>query len=339
MIKQKRKKIKRINSIFLSVICLISTCGYSCKKDEKEKAKETDVVIEKIQNDKFFVSYLNVGMGDAIFINFGNGKNMLIDTGPNSEFSYNAITNVLSTVAFDGIDYLLLTHPDNAHTGNAQRIINEYNVKKLFYPFVKEEIFPDTYSLIENAKEKKIDTYVTDCFQSFREDEENVYFLYPNPVGVRKSVYNDDFDIVVSEKDANKLSAITLIEYKEIRFLFMADAVKDSEEFIKEYYDSALYNTIFNKDIKLNEIDFLKIANHGATENTTSDFLNFIKPKNAIISVGGNNNYGYPALSVIDRLYGANENVRILRTDVHGTITVFVNDNGGTNIVTDDIKK
>lgn len=65
--------------------------------------------------------------------------------------------------------------------------------------------------------------------------------------------------------------------------------------------------------------DVLKVGHHGSNTSTSDTFIKYLKPKEAIISVGKNNSYGHPHKSVLDIL---NRNhVTIKRTDELGTIT------------------
>ena len=46
----------------------------------------------------------------------------------------------------------------------------------------------------------------------------------------------------------------------------------------------------------------LKIAHHGSKSSSTLKFLELVKPKIALISVGKNNLYGHPNSEVMERL-------------------------------------
>lgn len=67
---------------------------------------------------------------------------------------------------------------------------------------------------------------------------------------------------------------------------------------------------------------FWKYGHHSSTTSTSQSFLNQIKPKYAIISVGKNNDYGHPKKKILERLkkIGA----EIYRTDECGTIEITV---------------
>lgn len=66
------------------------------------------------------------------------------------------------------------------------------------------------------------------------------------------------------------------------------------------------------------QCDILKIGHHGSSTSTSYRFIDYIKPKEAVISVG-RNNYGHPEDSVINIL--EKRNIKIRRTDKEGTIS------------------
>lgn len=73
--------------------------------------------------------------------------------------------------------------------------------------------------------------------------------------------------------------------------------------------------------------DIIKVSHHGSNSATSAAFLNFLKPKIALISCGKNNFYGHPHSDVIRRLndYG----IKIYRSDEMGMVRIvyYGNDN------------
>ena len=65
--------------------------------------------------------------------------------------------------------------------------------------------------------------------------------------------------------------------------------------------------------------DILKVGHHGSDTSTCAEFLDALKPKEAVISVGYKNHYGHPKKEVVERL--EERGIRIRRTDEEGTIT------------------
>ena len=73
------------------------------------------------------------------------------------------------------------------------------------------------------------------------------------------------------------------------------------------------------KDLNELDVDVLKVAHHGSKYSTSEEFVKFIDPEYAIISVG-RNYYGHPTKEVIDILN--DNNVIIYRTDENGSIRI-----------------
>jgi beta-lactamase superfamily II metal-dependent hydrolase len=70
----------------------------------------------------------------------------------------------------------------------------------------------------------------------------------------------------------------------------------------------------------LPDIDILKVGHHGSKYASTLEFLQTIKPEQAIISVGAKNSYGHPTPETLERLSKVGATVR--RTDNEGSIVL-----------------
>ena len=73
----------------------------------------------------------------------------------------------------------------------------------------------------------------------------------------------------------------------------------------------------------LKDIDVLKVGHHGSKTSSSKSFINEIKPKYSIISVGKNNLYGHPNDSVLNNLIDS----QIYRTDQDGSIMFKIKNN------------
>ena len=64
----------------------------------------------------------------------------------------------------------------------------------------------------------------------------------------------------------------------------------------------------------------LKVGHHGSHTSSSEEWLSWVSPSAALISVGENNSYGHPHEDLIERLerHGAD----IFRTDKSGAVTV-----------------
>ncbi len=330
---------RKIIAIFLALLVFIFCVGCSpvipeltVEQDENELSNEEPFVGLK-------VSYIDVGQGDCILISFPDGKNLMIDCGNGSPFSVEAVKGFLAKEEINVLDYLVLTHPDVDHVGSVTVALQEVIVKKVYHPDVPLNIqgFKDYYSALDFLKEKGAEDEISLQGVCFGKDY-TLAILAPTAKNMLDSSYRD-FLWAKEPTDAliNDLSPYIYLEYKGFTFLFTGDCGSKQEEKLVKANDSNVFNRTFadkGVKIKLENIDFLKVAHHGSEFSTTKDFLALLKPKHAVISVGGDNVYGHPSTNVQKRLVEANEKVAVLRTDVLGTITVTINNKGqmSTNI-------
>ena len=70
----------------------------------------------------------------------------------------------------------------------------------------------------------------------------------------------------------------------------------------------------------IKNIDFFKVGHHGSNTSSNKEFINTIKPKYTLISVGENNRYGHPKEDVLDILSKS----KIYRTDINGEIQIKI---------------
>jgi competence protein ComEC len=64
--------------------------------------------------------------------------------------------------------------------------------------------------------------------------------------------------------------------------------------------------------------DILKVGHHGSRTSSSEQFLDAVRPRLALVSVGAGNVYHLPTPMIMDRL--AARGAQVLRTDRLGTI-------------------
>ena len=76
----------------------------------------------------------DVGQGDSILLHLNN-YNILVDTGGNTSYdlSNNITIPVLKSLGISQIDYLILTHGDYDHMGEAINLVNNFKVEKVIF--------------------------------------------------------------------------------------------------------------------------------------------------------------------------------------------------------------
>jgi competence protein ComEC len=236
------------------------------------------------------VHYIDVGQGDSIFVELPNGETMLIDAGE-SEYG-STIAAYIKDLGYNGITYLIATHPHADHIGGMAYVISNLEIQSIYMP--KATTTTQTYEgLLTTIQSKglKIKTAKAGV-NIFDSSNLKINIIAPN---------GDSYD------DLNNYSAVIKLVYGDNSFLFMGDAETLSENEI-------------TADVKT---DVLKVGHHGSNSSTGQSFLQKVSPKYAVISVGAGNSYGHPTEEVLNRL--VNAGAAIYRTDQNGTIT-FISD-------------
>ena len=115
---------------------------------------------------------------------------------------------------------------------------------------------------------------------------------------------------LIKENILNNNSIVAKINYKNFSMLFTGDIEEIAEKQIVQEY----------KNTNLLKSTILKVGHHGSDTSSSSYFINVIKPKYSIISVGKNNSYGHPKKEVLKNLLSS----KVYRTDILGTIEVIL---------------
>ena len=251
-----------------------------------------------IFNKGLEITYIDVGQGDSIFIKFPNDKsNILIDTGGkvtygNLKNNYSVGKNIVDYLKSMGIrklDYLIITHGDFDHMGDSLYLIDKFKVENVI--FNCGEFNALEKELIKVLDEKKIKYY--SCIKELNIDNNKLYFL-------QTKKYDNE----------NDNSNVIYTEFNGYKFMFMGDAGVEKEKDILDKYNLA-------------NIDVLKVGHHGSKTSSSKEYIDEIKPKYAIISVGKNNRYGHPNKEVLNNL----DNSKIYRTDQDGSIMFKIKNN------------
>lgn len=250
------------------------------------KVEHPSVVTDRA--DELIVSYIDVGQGDSIFIEFPGGKTALIDAGEADNAG--AVISHLRQRQCKVIDYLICTHPHSDHIGGMSAVLSSFSVGEVYMPRVEHT--SRTYEkLLMQLKNLGLSVHTAKAGVVLSVEPE-VEFVMLAPM-------SGDYE------EVNDYSAVLRLTYGENSFLFTGDAEKISEQ---EMLAGGSNLTA----------DVLKVGHHGSSSSSHQAFLDAVNPTYAVISCGDNNDYGHPHKKVIKRLDGYG--VSTYRTDLDGTI-------------------
>lgn len=252
-----------------------------------------------------FMLHIPRGELQVHFINSGQGDSSLLISEDGA-----VLIDCSTAVAGDGVaayvknrtrtlDYLILTHPHEDHIGGATAVLDAVEVKCVIMP----DVAADTATfdrLLDSIEKEGCQVIAAEAGNSYSVGELKMSILSPE---------NGN-----SYEDLNNMSIVLRAEFGVTSFMFTGDAEAQAEE------------NILKGESEL-RCDVLKVGHHGSSTSSSREFLERVSPKIAVISCGEGNDYGHPHSEVIKRL-GEYE-VRVFRTDVHGTVVIATN---GTEI-------
>lgn len=261
-------------------------------------------VVFDLSSNELEVVFLDVGQGDAIFIETPSNHQILIDGGPNMKVLEGLGNNMLF---YDRtIDLIILTHQDHDHIGGLIEVLKNYEVESILWTGVLKDD-AENEELKNIVKEKEVNVFVAELGQKILSGKSFVMdVVHPFESFENKTV-----------KDFNSTSIINRIFFGDHVFLFTGDASKKIEKQLIDRFD-----------LKAN---VLKLGHHGSKTSTDKSFVQSVNPDIAIISCGKDNRYDHPHPEVVEILneYGIN----ILRTDQLGDIKI-VSDGKRLSIIT-----
>ena len=244
---------------------------------------------------------LYVGQGDSTLISYENSKcNILIDTGGIQSYNredWEKSTNtyslakqtlipVLQSHGISHLDYLIITHGDYDHIGEAIDLVENFKVKKVIFNF--NEINSNEEKLIEKLKVLNINYII---YNFINLNIENVKIVNFKEYG-----------------NENDNSLITFFNINDYKLLFPGDISKEVELDLIKYYPNL-------------SLDILKLSHHGSNSSSAELFLKQTNPEYAIISAGVNNKFNHPSTEVLNILN--DQEIKSLSTINNGSIKII----------------
>ncbi len=248
------------------------------------------------------VTFLDVGTGDAIWIQTPSGHNLLIDGGGtyNGQFDIGArvVAPVLWQAHVGRFDLMALTHMHPNHARGLASLFRLFGARHL----------------LTNGSPIHAD-YLQDMIAL---GTQRGTLIHTAPTGPRHWQWGRlKLSVLSPPSDAsphpwqppteNDRSLVLRLQYGRVRMLFTGDIHHATEQWLVTHADDL-------------QADILHVPHHGSRTSTHPDFIRRVQPQVGIITAGSGNPYGHPHPSVLGTL--AQHDVRVFRTDRHGAITI-----------------
>jgi len=248
-----------------------------------------------LPDGKLHVTFLDVGQGDAIFIQTPRDQRILVDGGPSPTILLAALGRRMPFWERT-IELVILTHPHDDHVSGLIPVLESYKVKA-FLDGGQEHPTPAYTQCLEVVQEKGIPYHLARAGMQIQSGK-----------GLQMKVLHPQSELLSGTRsDVNNNSIVLHLVYGRISFLLAGD-VEEEAEWVLLSSKEDLASTI------------LKSPHHGSDTSLNSKFLEAVNPQLAVIQCGADNKFGHPDPTTLAML--EEHGVTVLRTDQNGTVEV-----------------
>jgi competence protein ComEC len=237
--------------------------------------------------------FLDVGQGDGALLRTPAGRWVLVDAGPRSDRSDAGRRVVVPFLASHGARELavaVVSHAHADHLGGVPSVLDRFHAGMVIEP---GDQVPDPlyHEFLDELAAESIAWHRGRRGERFTLDSVRFTVLHP-------------YEWARWGEDLNEDSLVLLVEYGAFQALFAGDAGFPAEAEMRG---------------RAHAVDLLKVGHHGSRGSTGDEWLDSLRPRVAVISVG-QNTYGHPAAETLGRLL--RHRVEVWRTDRDGLVTV-----------------
>jgi len=257
-----------------------------------------------LPDGRLHVTFLDVGQGDAIFIQTPSGRQVLVGGGPSPS---TLLAHLGQRMAFwdHDLDLVVLSHPDDDVLAGLIPVLERYRVGGV----VERDLQCRTHLCArwrETVERSGARVWRGEAGLRIWLDE-----------GLLLTVLHPGPDLFGTGADFNNNSVALRLDHGEVCFLLTGDIGEEVEEHLVA--EGAWL-----------DCTILKAAHHGDAGSTTEPFLTAVSPEVVVIPVGGDNHFHHPHREMLQRLEGQT----VYRTDEDGTVEV-VSDGRGYQVRTE----
>lgn len=239
----------------------------------------------------------DVGQGDGLVVNNGNGHGVVVDAGPDPD----AMDACLDRLGITAVDLVVLTHFHADHVAGLAGVLDGRAVAEI-------RVSPITEPRAEAARVSSLAAAAAVPVRPLRAGDTITV------AGVRAEVWWPAREIDAGSV-ANNGSVVMTVHVRGVSILFAGDIEREAA-------GQVLRAALLEPDV-WGDIDVLKVAHHGSS-NRDDRLLDHVTGRTALISVGEDNDYGHPAPALLDALGSRDFDVH--RTDLEGDLAVVSTD-------------
>ncbi len=265
------------------------------------------------------IHFLDVGQGDAALVVFPRGSTLLIDAGGDLDFASQGedreaieekfrdytfsigervVSRFLWANKMSRVDYALATHAHADHTGGFRHVMRNFPLGQMI--LARAPVDNAEYDrLAETILQRGVATSAVSRGDRFEIEGVKIDVLWPK----RSDGFEGD--------SGNDDSIVVRLVYGAVSILLAGDIERATEERLVR--SASLRTDVLRADV-------LKVPHHGSISSSTEAFIDAVRPRWAVVSVGERSRFGHPHKTVVDRYLA--RGISLLQTGRDGCITV-----------------
>jgi len=250
------------------------------------------------------VTFLDVGAGDAIFVQVPGKHQLLIDGGGTYDGRFDTGMRLVAPFLWQHyvrrFDLVALTHMHPNHARGLVSILRLFPAQHLLTngsPATSEYV----RDLLTAGQRRGTRQHTAqEGPRQWQWERLQVTVLAPPDTSTEQHT-------AWTPRNENDRSLVLRLQYGTVRLLLTGDIEQATERWLLAQ----------GVDVRA---DILQVPHHGSKTSTSLAFVQQVQPRLGIISTGADNPYGHPHAQVLHVL--AQQGIEVWRTDEHGAITI-----------------